>query len=197
LQGVVRPKDMLCRRGARPGDWLLVTGDLGAAGAGLWELRKSRSPLKLRTVTAERWRRPTPRLAEGRFLAQSGRVHAMLDLSDGLSGDLRRLCAASGVGARIEAGRLPLAQATRRTAAARQRPAWSLALQDGEDYELLFAASPAAVPALAEGLRRRCGTSCTLVGEVLPAKQGLTLVLPTGKITALPAGWEHNQPERA
>ena len=197
LQGVVRPKEMLCRSGARPGDWLMVTGDLGAAGAGLWELQHSPAPQRLKTYTVGRWRCPVPRVAEGRFLAQSGCVHALMDLSDGLAGDLRRLCAASRVGARIYAGQLPLAVGTRRTAAARRQPAWSLALQGGEDYELLFAVSPAAAPALAQGLRRRLGTPCTLVGEVLPTARGLSLVLPTGKSTPLPPGWEHNRRGRS
>jgi thiamine-monophosphate kinase len=195
LQGVVRKKEMLCRRGARPGDWLLVTGDLGAAAAGLRELQRSRAPRRLDTYPVQRWRFPQPRLAEGRYLAKSGRVHALLDLSDGLAGDLRRLCAASGVGARIYAEHLPVAVSTRRTAASRPRPSWSLALQGGEDYELLFAVPPAAAPALADGLRR-LGTPCTLVGEVLPAARGLSLVLPAGKIVPLPPGWEHNRPGR-
>jgi thiamine-monophosphate kinase len=191
LQGVVRKKEMLRRRGARPGDWLLVTGDLGGAAAGLLELQRARNPQKLDTYPVQRWRRPMPRLAEGRYLGKSGRVHAALDLSDGLAGDLRRLCAASAVGARIYAEHLPLAESTRRTASARKQPAWSLALQGGEDYELLFAVPPAAAPVLADGLRR-LGTPCTLVGEVLPAARGLSLVLPGGKTAPLPLGWEHN-----
>jgi thiamine-monophosphate kinase len=197
LQGVVRKKEMLCRSGARPGDWLMVTGDLGAAGAGLWELQQSRAPQRLNTYTVQRWRCPRPRVAEGRYLARSGRVHALLDLSDGLAGDLRRLCAASHVGARLHAARLPLAVGTRRTAKSARRPAWSLALQAGEDYELLFAVAPSEALVVADGLRRRLGTPCTLVGEVLPAARGLSLVLPTGKTIALPPGWEHNQPKRA
>ncbi|NTV51637.1 MAG: thiamine-phosphate kinase [Candidatus Firestonebacteria bacterium] len=196
LQGVVPKSEMLCRRGARPGDRLMVTGDLGSAGAGLWALQHSRRPQRLRTYPVRRWRRPIPRLAEGRFLARSGRVHALMDLSDGLAGDLRRLCAASGVGARVQAGQLPLAPSTRRSAAARKRLPWLLALQGGEDYELLFAASPADVPVLANGLRR-LGTPCTCVGEVLPAARGLSLVLPSGEIVPLPPGWEHNQTEGA
>jgi thiamine-monophosphate kinase len=195
LQGVVLKKEMLCRRGARPGDWLLVTGDLGAAAAGLWELQHAPHPHRLGTYPAQRWRCPVPRLAEGRFLAKSGRVHAALDLSDGLAGDLRRLCAASGVGARLYAEHLPLAESTRRAAQSRRLPPWSFALQGGEDYELLFAAPPAAAPALADGLRR-LGTACTLVGEVLPAAREMSLVLPGGKTVPLPPGWEHNRAGR-
>ena len=115
-----------------------------------------------------------------------------MDLSDGLAGDLRRLCAASNVGARVHAGRLPVAVATQRTAKTKRQPVWALALQGGEDYELLFAISPAAAPAIASGLRR-LGTPCTLVGEVLPRERGLNLVLPQGKIVPLPLGWEHNR----
>jgi thiamine-monophosphate kinase len=197
VQGVVKPTEMLCRSGARPGDWLLVTGDLGSAGAGLWELQHAHAPQRLKTYTSERWRHPQPRLAEGRLLAQSRRVHALMDLSDGLAGDLRRMCAASGVGARIHAAHLPLAVATQRVAEARRQPAWSLALRSGEDYELLFAVPPAAAPALVGQIERRLGTSCSLVGEILPASQGVSLVLPSGKITALPPGWEHNRAERS
>jgi thiamine-monophosphate kinase len=197
LQGSVPEAQMLCRRGARPGDWLMVTGDLGAAAAGLLELRHAARPLRRESYAIHRLRRPTPRLAEGRWLAKSGKVSALLDVSDGLAGDVRRMCESSGVGAHLVAEHLPVALETRRVAGRFKRPAWDLALHGGEDYELLFAVRPAEAPGLCGLLKQRLGTSCTWVGQVTRAAQGLTLELPHGKTVPLPRGWEHNHPKGA
>jgi thiamine-monophosphate kinase len=193
LQGTVAEKHLLRRSGARAGDWLMVTGDLGGAAAGLYEVKHSRSPLRLISYAAQRLRSPIPRLAEARWLAQTGRVHALLDVSDGLASDVRRLCEAGRVGACLYAGHLPVAMDTRRMAKKMKQPAWTVALQGGEDYELLFAVKPQDAPALCRKMQARLGTACTLVGEVVPASQGLTLALPEGKMIKLPAGWEHNR----
>ncbi|MBT3339576.1 MAG: thiamine-phosphate kinase [Planctomycetes bacterium] len=106
------------RSGARPGDWLLVTGRLGGA------------------VQSGRHLRPEPRLTEGTRLNQTYRPRAMMDLSDGLATDLPRLLRASGVGAQIQLNDLPLhPEATKATGHER----WQCALAEGEDYELLIA----------------------------------------------------------
>lgn len=114
----------LRRSGARPGDRILVTGSFGGSILG-------------------RHLRPSPRLAEGRRLARCRGVHAAIDVSDGLSLDLARLCEASGVGAELEGSSIPIAPAARRLARRTGRSALDHALGDGEDYELLVAASSA------------------------------------------------------
>jgi len=107
------------RSGARPGDAIYVTGPLGGSILG-------------RHMTF------TPRLREARELAQSGVVTAMIDLSDGLSRDLRHICRESGVGATLISGSIPLHADAVALSRSDGRTALEHAIHDGEDYELLF-----------------------------------------------------------
>jgi thiamine-monophosphate kinase len=136
--GEVHSGAAVLRSGAKPGDLIYVSGRLGEAESGLQRLLAQK-----RIAPADPALRkhlyPEPRLRLGSWLAKNGLATAMMDLSDGLSTDLARLCAASRVGARIETSRLPLASANR----GQQRDALNLALHGGDDYELLFTVSPA------------------------------------------------------
>jgi thiamine-monophosphate kinase len=158
----------MLRAGARPGDALVVTGPLG----------RSRDGHHLRFP---------PRWREGMALAGSGGVRACIDLSDGLGRDVHHLAAASGVGARIAARRLP-----RRRGADGTPATVAQALHDGEDFELLFAAAPAdllrlrALPALA-------GVELTEVGVCTPATEGVVVVHDDGAVEPLPpGGYQHH-----
>jgi thiamine-monophosphate kinase len=121
------------RSGARAGDHLWVTGTIGDAGAGLAIARAGQGDAAL----LARYRRPRPRLIEGRALAPL--AHAMMDVSDGLLIDAARMAAASGVAVTIELADVPLASGVGDALAA------AIA---GDDYELLFALAPDCVPPL-------------------------------------------------
>ena len=121
------------RSGAKPGDIVFVSGRLGEAELGLHRLRAAKrvtasDPLLRKHLY------PEPRLELGAWLAKRRLASAMMDLSDGLSSDLARLCEASGVGAKIEAARVPVARA----AGIADAQALHAALHGGDDYELLF-----------------------------------------------------------
>ncbi len=132
----------ILRSGARPGDFLFLSGTAGAAQLGLELVRRGlwRKP---------RWRRllgkhlrPEPRIELGRWLASKRLATAMIDTSDGLSTDLRNLCAASGTGAMLNGLHLPMVKVPAELAR-RGFNAQQMALHGGDDYELLFAVSPA------------------------------------------------------
>jgi len=134
--GEVRKGSAALRSGARPGDILFVSGTLGEADLGLRQLRKQRGFARATNAALRKHLYPRPRVVLGQWLAQNRLATAMMDLSDGLSTDLPRLCAASGVGATICVASLPS------TPLAKPADAANLALHGGDDYELLFAVSP-------------------------------------------------------
>jgi thiamine-monophosphate kinase len=141
--GFVETGRALRRAGARPGDRLLVTGCIGDAALGLLALRGELADPD--GVLAGRYRLPVPRVAFGRRLP--GLASAGLDVSDGLVADVGHLCEVSGVAATLRAGDVPLSAAAR--AALAVRPALlETVLTGGDDYELVFAAPPGALPAL-------------------------------------------------
>ena len=143
----------VARRGAKPGDRLLVTGALGGPGRAVADWYAGATPSDW---ARERFASPTPRLHEGEYVARMG-AHAMLDISDGLAADSRHLAAASGVRLRIEASRLPLGPGVSAAAA----------LVSGEEYELLFAAPPQLAGVLMADWTSVSGTALTDIGEVV------------------------------
>lgn len=181
VTGEVAPGRAVTRAGARPGDRLVVTGDLGGSAAGL-RLSSGRTPPSDEERAAiMRHVRPTARVGEAGVLVRCG-VTAMIDVSDGLTVDLSRLCAASGVGARVRLADVPVG------------PAATVgdALGGGEDYELLAALpDAAAVDAARAELAEAFGVPLTEVGE-LTAEPGMVAVDAAGHEDALvPSGWDH------
>lgn len=128
------PGPGLLRAGARPGDAVYVTGPLGGAALGLRLLQLGAADQSPELVRA--WRTPRARLAEG--LALSGVASSAIDISDGALADLGHICEASGLGAIIEAARVPLAPGLAELSRAMGIDPLTFALTGGEDYELLY-----------------------------------------------------------
>ncbi|MGC1165574.1 MAG: thiamine-phosphate kinase [Solirubrobacterales bacterium] len=185
------PARLVRRDGAEPGDELVLTGEIGGAAAGLLLLEHPELGRSVPAETAERLRGrqldPTPRLAAGQALAAAG-ARAMLDVSDGLGGDAAHLAAASGVGVRIDAGKLPLAPGVAEVAAAAGRDPLELAASGGEDYELLAALSRQGLAAAIDKIEESAGTGLTRIGEIR-AGEGVEIRLPRGG-TAAPRGFD-------
>lgn len=159
----------LTRKGARSGDFLYVTGTLGDSSLGLHALqRRKRSGFK---KFIRRHLSPPLRIAVGERLAGRPQVHAMIDLSDGLIGDLGHILEASGVGAEVWVDHLPRSAGFADKAKSLRLGPLSLQLTGGEDYELLFTASPRTrIP------RKIDGVPVTKIGMILSRKAGLRLV---------------------
>lgn len=125
----------ILRSGARAGDGVWVTGELGAARAALLDLLSGRTPAPASRMA---FAHPIPRIAAGRWLAQNG-AHAMIDLSDGLAGDANHLAASSNAAIVIELERVPLGAGVKEVADASGESPGQFAARGGEDYELLVA----------------------------------------------------------
>ena len=188
LTGHVVREQVLTRSSARVGDLIYVTGTLGDSLAGLGLLLNSPGTAGVarrdRAYLLGRHRRPTPRVVEGRTLASHSLATAAIDLSDGLSGDLAHVCEQSGVGAEIHTAALPVSSACRAYAFAQTLDPIDLALQGGEDYELLFTVSPRK-QARVERLARRADCQWTCIGVIRPKSFGLRLRRPDRTLRSL------------
>lgn len=134
----------LKRSSARPGDLICVTGFTGDSAAGLDAVLKGRPREGEVPYLIDRHYLPHPRIAEGMSLARTDGVHAMMDISDGIGSDIRHIMEESGVGAEIDVDRLPLSDELRAYCRRFGADPLDFALNGGEDYELLFTASPQA-----------------------------------------------------
>ncbi|MEE8535713.1 MAG: thiamine-phosphate kinase [Kiloniellales bacterium] len=189
--GEVPRAKALRRGGARAGDRIYVSGTIGDGALGLRVLRGelTRLPARAGAALAERYRLPRPRVALGRALAEGGLASAALDISDGLIADLGHIARGSGLGAVIEAGRVPLSDPAKAALAA--DPELRLAvLTGGDDYELLFTVAPENGDAVAE-LALALDLPLTQIGHMAKA-EGLRVIDETGAPVPVPGGgWTH------
>lgn len=169
------------RSGARPGDRIFVSGELGGSAAAVAEMQY-RPTKRLDPRSFPKHFYPDPRAALGRMLREKGLATAMIDTSDGLSTDLAHICEESGVGADLAADLIPLAQVGK----PRREVDLEVALHGGEDYELLFTARPGKrIP------QRLAGVRVTQIG-VIKRTPGITICSADGVYSSLHMhGWEH------
>ncbi len=179
VMGTVEAGRAIRRSGAQAGDAIYVSGELGAPVA-LLERMMAEPTRKYRASSYPAHFYPKAQLELARFLAARQLPSAMMDISDGLSMDLRRLCQASGVGATIQENAVPVATLNRHEVELRH------ALHGGDEYQLLFTVPPGRrVPAVHRG------TSLTLIGYIT-AEPDICLEHENGYTTELePEGWEH------
>jgi thiamine-monophosphate kinase len=178
--GEVLRRRAVRRAGARVGDVIYVSGQLGEAELGLRLLRAKGRRVARNDVRLRKHFYPEPRVELGRWLSERRVATAMMDLSDGLSSDLGRLCVASGVGALVDSGRLPVVRAA-------GADALELALHGGDDYELLFTVAKRDVRRVPRSLG---GVAITAIGEITRGRE-VMVVGESGRTKTLRAGgWD-------
>jgi thiamine-monophosphate kinase len=176
------PKDKaILRSGARPGDRIYISGELGGSTAALLEMR---TKPKRKWTPREHPRHffPEPRIELGRILREKGLASAMIDTSDGLSTDLAHLCQESGVGARLQAESIPRASVGKPS----RQVDLKLALHGGEDYELLFTA-----PGGTRIPSRLAGIPITPIGHITRGRSIFLFSQRGVGYQLAPRGWEH------
>jgi thiamine-monophosphate kinase len=196
------PKDAVTRRdGAKSGDLICITGDLGAAYLGLQILEREKQiytshpdvqpDLEGQSYIIGRQLKPEARHDMVKlFAAHKIKPTAMIDISDGLASDLMHICKASGTGARIEEANIPMHDEAEAMALKFQLDPVTCSLNGGEDYELLFTADIADLETL------RIMEGIYIIGEVRPKEEGVYLQTSGGTLTPLKAqGWVHFEDE--
>jgi len=180
--GSVKPRRILTRAGARPGDEVYVTGTIGGAAAGLAMLRSGadlsgppdRGP-KGSAPLQEKYLRPEPRVRMGMLLGRNRAASACIDLSDGLADGLRQIASASGVGITLDEGSIPTTGGG--------------AVFHSDDYELLFTVRPSWKGRLRAVKRQAGDLPITQIGLV--TKDGALVVRTASGERELPSGFEH------
>lgn len=197
VTGFARRRQVLTRAGGRPGEDLYVTGDIGAASAGLQAWRagvaqgSARGVAQIPGIDAciARHRRPLPRIRIGALLGRNRAAGACMDLSDGLADAVRQICEASGTGALIDAAAVPVHAATQTWFAQSGQDPIVAALAGGDDYELLFSLPRRARGRLETVIRQARGVPITRIGA-LTASRTLA-VHRDGREEPLPHGFVH------
>jgi thiamine-monophosphate kinase len=191
LLGDCLKERVVYRSGARVGDDVWVTGPLGNAAAGLFLLQNQGldvSPEYESLVQAHQ--KPMPPLKLAKALAQSGLVHAMIDISDGIAKDLGHICEQSGVGSELQGTSIPMSSNLLKLAAETEKNPVEWALHGGEDYEILFAASPDGRNQILSLAARVTSISPVRIGAIVE-NDGIRLETEDGKVPVKSGGYVH------
>jgi thiamine-monophosphate kinase len=185
LVGTVSKGKAALRSGARPGDHIYVSGELGGSAAAVWEMQNNLQKKSKRKLNPREYPRhffPEPRVELGRILQERGLISAMIDTSDGLSTDLAHICEESGVGAELQGAAIPRASMGKPLRQVDLR----FALHGGEDYELLFTA-----PASKQIPSRIAGVRITNIGHIVRGRKIFLRNQDGVRSELQPQGWEH------
>ena len=194
ILGKAKKEKVVYRSGAKPGDLLCVSGDLGAAYAGLLLLEKAkdsfgkeeRPELQGYGYVLKRQLMPEARVDMVELFKSSDVVPtSMIDISDGLASEIHHICESSQVGCLLEELKIPIHEETIKVATENNAPPSLFALSGGEDYELLFTLNPADLKKIKELAK------LTVIGEILPATDGIKIAAKDGKLHPLTMqGWD-------
>jgi thiamine-monophosphate kinase len=190
--GEATENEVLYRGGAKPGDRIYVTGTLGDSAAGLKITSGDASaPDSTASILIQSHNSPVPFLEAGKIIAKSKLAGSMIDLSDGLISDLRHICQASGVGARLFSSSIPLSKEVGLLAEINRFDPYQLALYGGEDYRLLVTVPP--VNSIEFESLFVDGRPCHIykVGEIT-LKKDIRIVMDEGREEAVQVkGYDH------
>ncbi len=184
--GSAKPRRILTRAGARPGDAVYVTGLLGQAAVGLQRLRVGEAGPD---PCVDRYLRPQPRVRAGMLLGRNRAASSCMDVSDGLADCVRQVAEASGVGISLDAAAIPVAADVREAQSRRGRDPLEPALSGGDDYELFFTVRPAHKGRLRAVCQQLGDLPITRIGVVTKARD--LLVRDEDGTRPLPEGYEH------
>jgi thiamine-monophosphate kinase len=191
VTGLVPSEQVLLRHTAKEGDIIILTGSTGLSGAGC-DILIGQQDLKTEAAIAaiEAHLKPRPHIAEGRMLATSGACTAAIDVSDGISSDLKHLCQDSGLGAILYETKIPIPPELTQLGKILKKDPIDWVLNGGEDYVLLAAINPTKLQGVIEEAEKN-NWKFYPIGEFVAGPQ-MQLLRKDGKTQEIvPAGWDH------
>ena len=192
--GYVKHDDLLLRSGSKPGDKVLVAGTLGEAAIGFELINNPDIVVEksYKKYLLERQLDPKPQIIESKIIANSHLATAMIDVSDGLLGDICHLCDQSNVGVIINESCIPTAKISANIESKLGKNKLEFALSGGEDYRLLFTAPEDSIKELIMLIKLNTDTNVSVIGEITPKEHGRSIVDCNNKSRAIVAnGWDH------
>ncbi|MCK8825808.1 thiamine-phosphate kinase [Fuchsiella alkaliacetigena] len=189
--GQVAPAELTLRSGAEVGDLVLVTGSLGASKAGLELIKRGYSKNEKYSALLSQHLEPAPRLKEGRFLAKTGRITSMNDISDGLVSEVQEIAEASQVGVELWAEQIPVLDSVKSLAEQMEESFLDWALFGGEDFQLVFTCSKSAVKELKQAFKEKFQHPLYTIGRATSQSAGLVLQRGDTKEQLVAGGYDH------
>jgi thiamine-monophosphate kinase len=191
LMGKAKKGHITLRSGAELNDAIMVTGYPGSSGAGYRLIADGKTQSHKNKALIDAYLRPGHRAREGHALALSGLISSMMDVSDGLSGDLYHICETSSAGAEIWEERLPVSSALRKISNLYEKTPADFILSPSDDYELLFTCAHENIEKI-ERILKEFDCPVTHIGDIVPMAQGMTLINGNGEKKPFnKKGWDH------